>query len=52
SFNEIATDKRDHLDTHEAFENNILASFNFALKDHGLLTDLASELQATLIDWE
>ncbi|KAJ1677479.1 hypothetical protein EV182_006087, partial [Spiromyces aspiralis] len=52
SFANIASDKRSHLDTHQAFEANILAGFNSALKDHELLMDLASELRATLIDRE
>ncbi|KAJ1676130.1 hypothetical protein EV182_008813, partial [Spiromyces aspiralis] len=41
SFGEIALKKRSHLDTHQAFETIILASFNPALKHCRLLMGLA-----------
>ncbi|KAJ1677676.1 hypothetical protein EV182_005664, partial [Spiromyces aspiralis] len=52
SFAKIASDKRSHLNSEEAFETNILDGFNPALKHCRLLMGLASELRATLIDRE
>ncbi|KAJ1679181.1 hypothetical protein EV182_002570 [Spiromyces aspiralis] len=51
-FDDIALDKRSHLETHNIFETNILAGFNPALKHRGLLARLASELRRTLVERE
>ncbi|KAJ1674341.1 hypothetical protein EV182_003481, partial [Spiromyces aspiralis] len=52
AFDEIASDKRNHLNTRQAFETNILASFNPALKHRRLLARLASKLRWTLVERE
>ncbi|KAJ1675792.1 hypothetical protein EV182_000570 [Spiromyces aspiralis] len=44
SFNEIATDKRDHLDIRRAFKKRILANFNSNMEHCKMLTRLAAWL--------
>ncbi|KAJ1680300.1 hypothetical protein EV182_000286 [Spiromyces aspiralis] len=52
SFDEIALEKRNHLSLHEAFGNNNLTGFNPNMEHRTMLARLASELRATLIEWE
>ncbi|KAJ1675629.1 hypothetical protein EV182_000891 [Spiromyces aspiralis] len=52
SFDEIASDKRAYLDNEWIFRIAILASFNPNMEHWTMLTGLAWELRATLIDRE